>query len=490
MNQGNKLPYLDFLGLNRNPFPVTPDADDFFVSTNIDIIVTELVHGITLRKGFFVLTGEVGVGKTTISRKILQILTEGNICTSLVFHSLLSESGFIRQINKDFGIEGEAGDSDEELAKLNNFVLQQNAEGRNCAIIIDDAQNLSWESLEIIRMISNLEGNSEKLVQILLVGQPELIDRLNNNDLRQLKSRIVIQHEVSTLSRQGLQKYIDFKLTTTGPTRLATPNSVFRIIYAETQGNLRRVNILMDRCLYVAYSNQSQSITPKMVRKAADDLKTASPRLFRRQWSLLAVFIFVVLGGVFVALGDFSFPDLNKGEPASVVIPIVRSEEIKSPPPIVPESILTFLGEYNLGDYGQQFWKAIQHDNLLPLKQKIYQARGLQMVIFSEIPTALKHLDALRIAGKKSENPHYIFFWKPQLNIEQFHFRHQGKSIVQLQYLLEGQYYTGPIDGIVGRKLMQAIVDFQTDLSLPVTGIPDNSTLFVLCSLKNKSERI
>ncbi len=188
-NNDTETKYLDYFGLSFNAFPVVPDVDNFFLSRNIDQVITEIVHGIDTRKGFMVLTGEIGLGKTTICRKIMKILEEKQVETSLVFHTAYQDVELLREINFDFGLEAGTLDLGSQMKSLNNFLLSKNAEGKNCTIIIDDAQNLSHKSLELVRMISNLETDHQKLVQILLIGQPELIDKLNSPDLQTKKNK-------------------------------------------------------------------------------------------------------------------------------------------------------------------------------------------------------------------------------------------------------------------------------------------------------------
>ncbi|NNK86599.1 MAG: AAA family ATPase, partial [Desulfobacterales bacterium] len=169
-----ELSYLNFLGLEYNPFPVAPDDENFYFSNHIYEILSEIIHGIISRKGFMVITGDVGLGKTTISRRILSVLEEKGIETSLCFHTSYQDVELLREINRDFGINTTSLLFGEQMELLNDFLVAKNKEGKNCAIIIDDAQNLNHKSLELVRMISNLEANQQKLVQILLVGQPEL----------------------------------------------------------------------------------------------------------------------------------------------------------------------------------------------------------------------------------------------------------------------------------------------------------------------------
>jgi general secretion pathway protein A len=172
-----ELRYLEYFGLGYNPFPVAPDNENFYISEHIDQILTELVHGIVARKGFMVLTGEIGLGKTTISRRIINILEENEVETSLILHTFYQDVELLREINKDFGLYTDNLELSDQMKVLNDFLINQNREGKNCAIIIDDAQNLNSKSLELIRMISNLETDREKLVQILLIGQPELMKK-------------------------------------------------------------------------------------------------------------------------------------------------------------------------------------------------------------------------------------------------------------------------------------------------------------------------
>lgn len=185
--------FLNYFGLDRNPFPVAPDDDHFYFSDRIEQVVTEITHGVVARKGFMVLTGEVGLGKTTISRRIVNLLKKNKIITSMVLHTSYQDAELLMEINRNFGNGINIPRIGNQLRRLNNFLLAQSHQNKNCVILIDDAQNLNFKSFELIRMISNLEANQQKLVQIILVGQPELKGLLNSHRLRQLKSRVVIQ---------------------------------------------------------------------------------------------------------------------------------------------------------------------------------------------------------------------------------------------------------------------------------------------------------
>ncbi len=249
---GVREPYLDYLGLTSAPFPVSPDAEHFFFTAGIESVVSELLHGLLTRKGFLVLTGEVGLGKTTICRRLLQSLEEqGGVDTSLVIHTLCQGKELLDAINADFGIRELGVDLRGGLDALNRFLLERNAAGRNCVILIDDAQNLDAESLELVRMISNLETGAEKLVQILLVGQPELITRLEQEALRQLRSRIAIHAQVRDFDLAETRQYLFFRLNSAGHTgRLVIPEASVRLLHRLSRGNPRRIHLLMDRALY------------------------------------------------------------------------------------------------------------------------------------------------------------------------------------------------------------------------------------------------
>ncbi|MBF0125935.1 MAG: AAA family ATPase [Magnetococcales bacterium] len=270
--------YLKFLGLKHNPFPVAPDADVFFLPARIDSLITEVLHCIYTRKGFLVITGEVGLGKTTVSRRILRTLDETRVETALIFNTFIQGGDLLEEINRDFGIEEMGQSSQANMAALNRFLIERYAAGVNCAIVIDDAQNLTEESLEMVRMISNLEVHAEKLVQILLVGQPELESKLDAHALRQLKSRIVVHARMHPYNLEELKQYIAFKLNAAGSKGgLTIPESSYRLLQALTLGNPRRVNILMDRCLYGLFAYNTMRLSRRVVLEVAKELGMQQP---------------------------------------------------------------------------------------------------------------------------------------------------------------------------------------------------------------------
>lgn len=277
--------YLKYLGLKRNPFPVAPDAEVFFLPARIDSMITEVLHCIYTRKGFLVITGEVGLGKTTVSRRVLRTLDETQVETALVFNTFIQGADLLEEINRDFGIETAKQGPQENMAALNRFLIDRYNAGINCAIVIDDAQNLTEESLEMVRMISNLEAQAEKLVQILLVGQPELEVKLDTHALRQLKSRIVIHARMRPYSQDELKQYIAFKLNAAGSAGgIMIPEGSYRLLHELTFGNPRRVNNLMDRCLYGLFAYNTTRLTRKVILEVAKELGMSRPQVDWGRW--------------------------------------------------------------------------------------------------------------------------------------------------------------------------------------------------------------
>jgi len=498
-----ELRYLEYFGLEYNPFPVAPDNENFYISEHIDQILTELVHGIVARKGFMVLTGEIGLGKTTISRRIINILEEKGVETSLILHTFYQDVELLREINKDFGLYSDSLERSDQMRVLNEFLLNQSRAGKNCAIIIDDAQNLDSKSLELIRMISNLETDREKLVQILLIGQPELMDKLNSSELRQLKSRIIIKKEARPLNQNELKNYLLFKLNKAGNQgRTTITTGAFRKIHRYSKGNFRGVNIFMDRCLYVAFIHNTTDIGKSIVHEAYRDLNQAEQGGGKRVFlfSLLAVLI-IILGGAFSL--DL-FPEIdwlrsNRGtreekvtenenrEPAQITEKNIDKrllEEETQKEKSVPESVINFLSAYNLSEFAIPFVKAMKTGVFQEVTDSIFKKTGYQMIQLDTIPEDIRsRYGVLCLSFDKSGKENYLLFWRPTIRITKFYLGYRGEEIKRLEELLAGvNQYLYYIDGIVGPRLIMAVNRFQEEKGLEVSGFPDEKTIFLLCN--------
>jgi len=314
-----KQPYLRFFGFSSEPFPVAPDNRNFFISQYTDQILSNISQAIFYRKGLMLLIGEVGLGKTTLSRRIISILDENGVEVSLILQSFYQEIDLLKEINKDFGIDGPFPENLSALmGRLTDFLLEKNQNNINCAIVIDDAQNLSFKSLELIRMISNLEADRKKLVQILLVGQPELMTKLNSHTLRQLKSRVTVLQEPVPLEKQELLRYLKFKIRSAGGNKgkIILKNNAVNKLFKITSGNLRMVNILMDRALMTAFSRKTFIIETEFIDQACSALefKTGSGNKIRKPLSYYVFLMLIVITLLVVGIAAENFFYLNKAK--------------------------------------------------------------------------------------------------------------------------------------------------------------------------------
>jgi general secretion pathway protein A len=265
--------YEKFFQFKEPPFNLTPDPRFFFFGKKYEEAFDHIRYGIQERKGFIVVTGEVGTGKTTLSRFLLEKLDK-KIRTSMVFNPSLSTIELLQAINHDFGISGESASKKELVARLNRFLLNTLAEGGNALLLIDEGQNLSIECLEEIRMLSNLETEKEKLLQILLMGQPELREKLQLPGLRQLNQRIAIRYHIEPLGLEEMKAYVAYRLKVAGGHErlLFTPKALDRL-YDYSDGIPRLINILCDKALLAAYAQESRVVDDGAVARAASELE-------------------------------------------------------------------------------------------------------------------------------------------------------------------------------------------------------------------------
>ena len=267
--------YLPFFNLREPPFNLTPDPRFLFLSSQHEEALSHLLYGIHERKGFIEITGEVGAGKTVLCRALLEQL-DGSISTALVFNSYLTQTELLEAISRDFGLALEGATDTGLIDRLNTYLLSEFSAGRNAVVVIDEAQNLESTVLEQLRMLSNLETARGKLLQIVLVGQPELRDRLSLPGMRQLDQRIAVRSHISELSRAETTKYIMHRLQVAGATAGANGITFSRraltLIYHYSSGLPRRINLLCDRALMTAFVHETRCINGAIVRQSVRDL--------------------------------------------------------------------------------------------------------------------------------------------------------------------------------------------------------------------------
>ena len=269
--------YKRFFNLESDPFTINPDPRFLYMMPQTLEALASLQYGITSRRGFMVLTGEVGTGKTTLLRHTLDALHRTRIHSSFVFNPRLDVLEFLEFVLSDFGLTPASRTKSGMLIQLNRWLIDRFGHKEICVIVVDEAQNLSGEMLEEIRLLTNLETSSEKLVQIILSGQPELEMRLRQPDVRQLRQRISLWCRTQPLNLEQTEQYILTRLKIAGTTKqIFLPDSV-RLIHQASGGIPRLINLICENCLIFAYVDQSEKVIPKLVKLVVDDLRLQEP---------------------------------------------------------------------------------------------------------------------------------------------------------------------------------------------------------------------
>ncbi|MBN1380507.1 MAG: AAA family ATPase [Deltaproteobacteria bacterium] len=266
--------YTTHFGLKENPFNLSPDPRYLFLSPQHEEALNSLIYGITERKGFILVTGDIGTGKTTICRALLADL-DGSVDSALIFNSALSDIELLATVNQELGISVGPGRKSKKrcIDALNKYLLRQFSRNRNVVLLIDEAQNLAPGTLEQVRMLSNLETVEEKLMQIVLIGQSELQDMLKTPSLRQLNERITVRFHLQALNEKSVKSYIRHRLIVAdGENKVAFTWGAHKLIYHYSLGNPRRVNAICDRALLIAYTKNRFKIDAWIIRMAIKDI--------------------------------------------------------------------------------------------------------------------------------------------------------------------------------------------------------------------------
>lgn len=367
--------YLRYFGLNEAPFSITPDPAFVFLSPRHRDALAHLLYGVGQggSGGFVQLTGEVGTGKTTLCRCLLEQIPDGTHI-ALLLNPLVSPRELLAAISEELGIDvSKTIDSTRLLVDgLNRYLLAAHERGERVVVVIDEAQNLSPEALEQVRLLTNLETSKEKLLQIVLLGQPELRELLQRRTLRQLAQRITARYHLSPLGPKDTHLYIRHRMQVAGAQRNPFRRGAMNALYQRSQGIPRLINIIADRSLIAAFAKERMDVTAAMVHEAANEVQLGERQVKRVRWPLVvgaaaAVAVAVLAVATF---NDYRFPadpgNIGKGEAAMELAgePELKAEIIPEDVPVSqveveePEQPAE-LDEAWLQEHQQQVWRGL-----------------------------------------------------------------------------------------------------------------------------------
>ena len=265
--------YQDYFGFQEMPFNITPDPNFLYLSQYHNEALQHLKYGIEEKKGFIVLTGEVGCGKTTLCRRLLNELDPDHYETALILNPRVTETQLLRAILTELGVENPPRGKNELIDKIYHLTLERHQAGKDVVMIIDESQNLSFEVLEQVRLLSNLETDTQKLMQIILIGQPELNELLDQRRLRQLRQRILVRYDLSRLNYDDTVHYIQHRLSRAGSSgRPQFTRVAEKRVFKWSRGIPRMINNICDKALLSAYARSSDEVNYWDVRRGRKSL--------------------------------------------------------------------------------------------------------------------------------------------------------------------------------------------------------------------------
>ncbi len=511
--------YWEDLGFNEQPFALTPNPDFLFLSANHQEAFAHLLYGIDNRVGFIVLSGEVGTGKTTLIRTLLNQLDPDNHRTALIFNPTLSPSGLLQEIIREFGLTDFSREPSELIERLNQFLLAENEADRTVLLVIDEAQNLSPEVLEQIRLISNLETERAKLIQIILVGQPELKSLLAREDLRQLNQRITVNYHLEPMGFNDTDAYImhRIRIAANGSEPLKFSTAAVRRIYSFSRGLPRLINAACDRALLIAYTRNLHIVSRAMAAEAVSDIrKDLHPQPIRRSFAVALAITLILLIAVGIAAMSRQKPLPPKAIEAATPLLDSRAALAELASTTTEENLLISINAI------LRTWQvpAIARTADMPGDLRtVARQRGffttdltadlatlarfnMPALLQIRLPTGELRLLALTGIGPHSVtlvpavsgrttltegelatiwNGQATLLWKNYHSIPNRILPGRSKGVKSLQELLTGAgYYGGSANGRYDAATSRALKSFQQAEGLMADGIPGDKTLLLL----------
>ncbi len=344
--------YKNFFGFKERPFKLVPNPAYLFLSRSHEEALAHLTYAVIQGEGFMEITGEVGTGKTTLCRAFLEHL-DNDTKVAYIFNPNLDAVELLKAINDEFSIPSDADNTKDLIDTLNAFLIEQKTQGKNTILLIDEAQNLTNEILEQLRLLSNLETAKHKLLHIILVGQPELKEKLDSHELRQLRQRISLSCRLTPLNFKDVRNYIQHRINVaSGKPGIQFADAAYRSIYNYSRGIPRLINIVCDRTLLTAYGLDQKEITQKIVRasiKELTDRNGINENNFKKQkkaillFSILSLIIFMVIyfrPGLFRVNTIFNSPETKKldtlhSNNVKKTFPAVTAPDVKQSVPVV-----------------------------------------------------------------------------------------------------------------------------------------------------------